>query len=98
MNQKLLLIFVDADHAADVERLLEASNIAGYSEFPDILGKGRTGRKLGNRAFPGSSTLYFVALPDGECHGLCDGLRALRDAKGPEEGLKAYILDTMEVL
>ena len=98
MNQKLLLIFVDGDHAADVERLLEASDVPGYSAFPDVLGKGRTGRKLGNRAFPGSSTLYFVGLPDGQCHGLCDGLRTLREAKGPEEGLKAYILDTMEVL
>ena len=98
MNQKLLQIFVDGDHAADVQRLLDASNVPGYSEFPNVLGKGSTGRKLGSRAFPGSSTLYFVGLPDGECHGLCDELRRLRDAKGPEEGLKAYILDTMEVL
>jgi hypothetical protein len=95
---KLLLIFVDGDHADDVERLLEKSDVPGYSEFPNVLGKGKSGRKLGNRAFPGSSTLYFVALPDGECHGLCAELRELRDAKGPEEGLKAYILDTMEVL
>jgi hypothetical protein len=95
---KLLLIFVDADHAADVERLLDASDVPGYTEVPNALGKGRTGRKLGTRAFPGSSTLYFVGLPDGECHGLCDELRRLRDAKGPEEGLRAYAIDTMEVL
>lgn len=95
---KLLLILVDADHADDVERLLNASDVPGYSEFPNVLGKGRTGRKFGNRAFPGSSTLYFVALPDGECHGLCSELQRLREAKGPEEGLRAYILDTMEVV
>jgi len=95
---KLLLIFVDGDHADDVERLLEKADVPGYSEFPNVLGKGKSGRKLGNRAFPGSSTLYFVALPDGVCHGLCTELRQLRDAKGPEEGLRAYILDTMEVL
>jgi len=95
---KLLLVFVDADHADDVERLLEQADVPGFSEFPNVLGKGKTGRKLGNRAFPGSSTLYFVALPDGECHGLCTELRKLRDTKGPEEGLKAYILDTMEVM
>lgn len=95
---KLLLIMVDADRAADVERLLEASHVPGYTEVPNALGKGRSGRKLGNRAFPGSSALYFVGLPDGECHGLCDELRRLRDAKGPEEGLKAYVFDTMEVL
>lgn len=95
---KLLMILVDADHAADVERLLEASQAPGYTELPNALGKGRTGRKLGTRAFPGSSTMYFVALPDGECHGLCDELRRLRDTKGPEEGLKAYVFDTTEVL
>jgi hypothetical protein len=95
---KLLLIFVDADHAADVQRLLDAHAVAGYSEFPNVLGKGTTGIKRGNRAFPGSSTLYVVALPEGDCKGLCDGLHALRGTQGPEEGLKAYILDTTEVL
>jgi len=95
---KLLLIFVDSDHAADVERLLEQSDVPGYSEFPSVLGKGESGRKLGTRAFPGSSTLYFVALPDGTCKGLCDELKDLQTKKGPEEGLKAYIMDAMEVL
>jgi hypothetical protein len=95
---KLLLIFVDADHAADVQRLLDERAVAGYSVFPNVLGKGTTGIKRGNRAFPGSSTLYFVALPDGDCRGLCDALHALRGTKGPEEGLKAYILDTTEVM
>jgi len=95
---KVLLIFVDADHAADVQQLLEASDVAGYSEFPNVLGKGKTGIKRGNRAFPGTSTLYFVALPEGDCKGLCDALHALRGTRGPEEGLKAYMLDTAEVL
>ena len=95
---KLLLIFVDADHTDDVQRLLEASDVAGYSEFPNVLGKGKTGIKRGNRAFPGSSTLYLAALPEGDCGGLCDGLHKLRGTKGPEEGLKAYIMDTTEVV
>jgi len=95
---KLLLILVDGDHADDVARVLDESNMPGYTEFPNVLGKGRTGRKLGNRAFPGSSTMYFVVLPEGDCAGLCDRLHALQATKGPEEGLKAYILDTTEVL
>lgn len=95
---KLLLIFVDADHAEDVERLLDEHGTPGYSAFPNVLGKGVTGRKFGNRAFPGSSTLYFVALPEGDCAGLCGALEDLRTRKGPEEGLKAYTLDAMEVL
>jgi hypothetical protein len=95
---KILLIFVDADHAADVEGLLDASDVPGYSRFPDILGKGVSGRKLGSRAFPGSSALFFVALPEGTCAGLCDDLERLRAAKGPEEGLRAFVLEADEVV
>jgi hypothetical protein len=95
---KLMMIFVDADHGADVERLLESSDVPGYSEFPSVLGKGQTGRKFGSRAFPGSSTLYFVALRDGSCGGLCDQLAALRKEKGPGEGLRVYVFDALEVV
>ena len=95
---KLLLIFVDADHAADVADVLDRHDITGYSEIPQILGKGVTGRKLGTRAFPGSSTLYFAAVPVGAAAALVEALRALRAARGPEEGLKVYTLDTTELL
>lgn len=95
---KLLLIFVDSDHAGDVERVLDQSQVPGYSEFPTVVGKGATGRKHGNRAFPGSSSLYFVVLPEGDCGGLCQRLEELNRARGPEEGLKAYVMDTMEVI
>jgi hypothetical protein len=95
---KLMLIFVDADRAADVERLLDASDVPGYSEFPGVLGKGATGRKFGSRAFPGSSTLYFVALREGTRAGLSERLEALRTERGPEEGLRVYVLEAMEVL
>ena len=95
---KLVILFVDADHAADVERLFEACDVPGYSEIPNIFGRGETGRKLGTRAFPGSSTLYLVAV-DASCEApLANELRALRDARGPNEGLKAFALETEELL
>ena len=65
---KMIMMFVDADHAADVERLFEECDVTGYSEIANVSGKGTTGKKLGNRAFPGSSTLYVAALDD-ECEG-----------------------------
>ncbi len=95
---KLLLILVDSSHRSDVERILEEHGVPGYSELPNVLGKGRSGRKFGTRAFPGSSTLYFVAIGDDTCRTLCSELKALRDEAGPEEGLNAYILETMEVV
>jgi hypothetical protein len=95
---RLLLIFVDSDHAEDVERILDDYGVQGYSQFPNVLGKGKTGRKLGTRAFPGSSSLFFVAIGDNDCETLCSEFKSLQAAAGPEEGLKAYTLETMEVL
>ena len=95
---KLLLILVDSNHRKDVERILDDHGVPGYSELPNVLGKGETGRKAGSRAFPGSSTLYFVATEGDICHTLCADLKALRERAGREEGLKVFTLDAEMVI
>ena len=95
---KLLLILVDSNHQKDVERVLDEHQVPGYSELPNVLGKGETGRKLGNRAFPGSSTLYFTAIGGDTCQTLCADLKALRERAGREEGLKVFTLDAEMVI
>ena len=95
---RLLLIVVDSDHKEDVERILDAEAIEGYSEVPTVLGKGKTGKKKGSRAFPGSSTLFFTAISGDTCAGLCDELKSLRDRYGKEEGLRVFTLDAEMVL
>jgi hypothetical protein len=98
MNRALMIIFVDAEHASDIEQLLEDCEVPGYTEIPTVLGKGATGRKLGTRAFPGSSTVYLVAVDDTCREPLAQRLRALRDERGPAEGLKVFAVDSEEVL
>jgi hypothetical protein len=95
---KLVMVFVDAAHAADVGRVLEAEPLPGYSEFTSVLGKGATGRKLGTRAFPGSSTLFVTVVPTKECRTLVDRLARTREARFPNEGLKVYAFDAEELL
>jgi hypothetical protein len=95
---KLVMILVDADRAPDVERILERRGLPGYTEIPQVLGKGETGRKLGTRAFPGAETLYFTVIPAGRVDGLAGDLRNLRDARGPAEGLRVFTLDSEELL
>ena len=90
---KLLMILVDSNHQKDVEQILEAHQASGYTEVPNVLGKGESGRKEGTRAFPGSSNLYFTAVDGDICETLCADLKALHDRAGPAEGLKAFILD-----
>ena len=95
---KLLIIIVDTDHSSEVRRLLDECGLPGYTEIPSVLGKGETGRKFGNRVFPGSSTLFLAAVEHECATRLPEELRKHRDAKGREEGLKVYSLDTTEVL
>ena len=95
---KMVMMIVDSDHAKDIESMFENCDVPGYSRIPDVLGKGTTGKKHGSRAFPGSSTLYFAALEEHCMEPLQQRLKALRDARGPEEGLKAFVLDTEELI
>jgi len=98
MKTAMMLVFVDADHAGAVEQLFEDCAVPGYTEIPNVLGKGATGRKLGNRAFPGSSTLFVVAVDETCRTGLETRLRTLRETRGPDEGLKVFLLDAEELL
>lgn len=95
---KLLMVLVDSNHKEDVERILDAHEVPGYTEVPSVLGKGVSGRKFGSRAFPGSNTLYFTAVDGDICQTLCAELRALDEKSGPEEGLTAFILDAESVV
>jgi hypothetical protein len=94
----MMIIFVDASRADDVREILEACDPLGYSEVQGVLGKGDTGRKLGSRAFPGSSTCFMAAMNDQCAADLTRRLKALRDAQGSEEGLKLYSVGAEELI
>lgn len=95
---KLLMIVVDSNHKADVEKILEDHEVAGFTEIQNVLGKGKTGRKSGSRAFPGSSTLYFTAVDSEICKTLCADLQTLNESAGKEEGLFAFALQAETVI
>jgi hypothetical protein len=95
---KLLMILVDSNHQKDVEKILDAHDVPGYTEVSNVLGKGVSGRKFGSRAFPGSNTLYFTAVDGNICQTLCAELKALDERSGPEEGLSAFMLDADKVV
>jgi nitrogen regulatory protein PII len=95
---KMVLMIVDAGHADDIKQMMQDCEVPGYSELPEVLGKGSTGKKLGSRAFPGSSTLFMVAL-DEDC---VDQIRAklakLHEKIGSTEGLRAFSFDVEDLI
>jgi nitrogen regulatory protein PII len=95
---KMVLMIVDAGHADDIKQMLQDCDVPGYSEFPEVLGKGSTGKKFGSRAFPGSSTLFMVALDEDCVNQLQDKLAQLRELRGSSEGLKAFSFEVEEMI
>ena len=95
---KLVMLIADTAYATEVEQLLEECGVPGFTEIHNVLGKGATGKKFGSRAFPGSSTMYLAALDEHCMAPLQEKLKVLRDTHGPEGGLKAYTMNTEELL
>jgi hypothetical protein len=95
---KMALMIVDAGHANDIQHMLRDCDVPGYSEIPNVLGTGTTGKKLGSRAYPGSSTLFMVALEDHCMAQLTAKLQQLRETHGSSEGLKAFSFDIEELI
>ena len=94
---KMVLMIVDAGQAKDVKQMLHSCDVPGYSEIPEVLGMGTTGHKLGSRAFPGSSTLFMVALDEHCVEMLTEKLATLREEKRSSDGLKAFSFDIQEL-
>lgn len=95
---KMVLMIVDAGHADDIKQMMQDCEVPGYSELPEVLGKGSTGKKLGSRAFPGSSTLFMVALDQDCVDQLKQKLAKLHETIGSSEGLRAFSFDVEEMI
>jgi len=95
---KMVMMIVDSGHAEDIKEMLESCDVPGFTEVPDVLGKGSTGQKGGNRAFPGSSSLLMVALDQHCVDMLTERLKSLRDSHIAADGLKAFAFDLEELI
>ena len=91
---KLLVLVVPRESRDDVEAVLTASGVVGFTEIPSVFGEGSSGPRFGSRVAPGVSDLIFAALPE-------DRLTAVRDAIGGVEKqrggkLHAFLLPVTE--
>jgi hypothetical protein len=93
---KLLLVLVASDCLPEVQRLIEEHDVHAYTEVPNILGAGRSGRHLGTRAFPGTSSMLLTILPAAEAERLSQALVAHCAAAGNHE-IRVFALDAQAV-
>lgn len=97
-QSKLLIILCSGDQIGGVRRLIEAQGIRGYTEIPEVLGAGLTGRHLGTRAFPGSGSMIFTVIDRGRAEELVASLADLAASCPPGEGVKVFELDVREAV
>jgi hypothetical protein len=59
---KLLMIIVDTECREEVEVLFRHNGVTGYSEIPNAHGIGLTGIRMGSRAHPKTSSIFFTVV------------------------------------
>jgi len=76
---KLVMIITESQFKEELEVLLSQHGIDGFTEFPQVHGKGESGLRMGSGAYPKTSTVILTIVPaakieefkhDIEC--LCD--------------------------
>ncbi len=89
---KMLAIFCSGSRVDELRRLVDAHAVAGYTEIPDVLGSGATGKHLGTRAYPGNSAVILTAVETPKADELVEALEALARTCTGEEGIRVFVL------
>jgi len=95
---KLLMALVPSECLEHAQRVIEAHDIHAYSEIPRVLGAGRGGRKLGTRAFPGTSSMLLVIVDTEESERVVEALRDTAEETGCLTGIRVFALPAESVL
>jgi hypothetical protein len=71
---KLLMIIVDSACREELEVLFRRNGISGYTEIPGAHGVGDTGTRMGSRAHPKTSSIFFTVVEADRVSGLRENI------------------------
>jgi hypothetical protein len=89
---KALLVVTDSEAVPVFERAL-AEKHEGFTVLPAVVGSGRSGLRAGDRVHPGSSSLVFTVMTEGEEARTLAALRQARDAAGYADRTRMWSFD-----
>jgi hypothetical protein len=89
---KALLVVTDSEAVPVFERAL-AQEHEGFTVLPAVVGSGRSGLKAGDRVHPGSSSLVFTVMSEGDEARTLAALRQARDAAGHADRTRIWAFD-----
>jgi hypothetical protein len=86
------VVITDSEVLPAFEAAFLESGDHGFTIVPKVVGRGRTGLKMGSRVHPGGSSLLFTVVPDVEAEPMARFLRDARDRAGAAEQTKIFSL------
>jgi nitrogen regulatory protein PII len=89
---KMVLIICPETRIDEVRRLLDEHHLEGYTELGDVRGAGSTGKRLGTRAYPGSSCMVFVVVEGSKVDDLVEALERFCSRCTGAEGVRVLVL------
>jgi nitrogen regulatory protein PII len=89
---KMVLIVCPESRIEDVRQILDEHHLEGYTELDNVRGAGATGKRLGTRAYPGSSSMVMVVIESSRVDELLEALDAFCGRCAEGEGIRAFVL------
>ncbi len=94
---KMLMIVCPENRREEVRALIAKHDVHSYSEIPNVLGEGKTGKHLGTHVFPGKSVLVFTVVAAAKRAELVQALKEYQDRLFEGEGLRVFALPVESV-
>ena len=92
---KLLMIIVESHCREELEVLLQRKGITGYTEIPNTHGVGASGVRMGSRAHPETSSIFFTVVEEDQIETLKETICSFCDAA--ERKMKMIVWGVEEV-
>ena len=93
---KAVVVITDSAALPVFEKGFLTAEGRGFTLIPELLGRGLTGVKAGNRVHPGSSSLLLTVVEDADLDSTLTFVRRLRDEAGMAEATKIYVMPAEE--
>lgn len=95
---KMLMVICPEARRDQVAAMVEQHGVRAFTELPQVIGEGVTGKRLGSHVWPGKSVLLFTVVADEKTTELVAALKECQKGLYPGEGMKAFVLPAEEVL
>lgn len=94
----LLMVICPKERRDQIAATVNRHGVHSFTELPQVLGEGATGKRLGTHVWPGQSVLIFTVVPGEKKDELIAALKACQRDMFPGEGMKVFVLPAEEIL